>query len=226
MGQNEPPADEVKLLPEYRFNLGYAQDIPGNTRQLEVGLYRDLLNIKQNKYHLGMGIRMGVQQNNELAFTTAHPDLKSTDNKVDTLYIDQAISVGFNFFVNAEYQWTKSIAFGANLDILGWSVGTTEDRTYSPGTTSIQEGHSKDETASAYPTQANAFSFGNSKGCLNSQLYVKFNVSRKVGIRLGMAYLFQEYSTERTWGEFNAYRFEHNGPAFFAGLTFNRFDEK
>ena len=225
-GQNEPPPDEVKLIPEYRFNLGYAQDIPGNVRQLEIGLYRDLLNIKQNKYHLGMGVRMGVQQNNEGYFTTAHADLKSADNKIDSLYIDHAISVGFNFFVNAEYQWTKRIAFGGNLDILGWSTGTTQSHSFLPGTTSMEEGHMKDESAKAYPTQANAFSFGNSKGCLNSQLYVKFNLGRKVGLRLGLAYLFQEYSTERTWGEFSAYRFENNGAAFFAGLTFNRFDEK
>lgn len=225
MGQNEPPPEEFKTIPDYRFNVGYAWKGQG-IRHLELGLNKDLLDYNQEKLRFGLGVRIGTQQNQNVSFTTAHPSIKKNEANVDTLFHENVVSVAGNFYANLEYYILKKLSVGVNLDLLGISTGSNTNGTFVPGDASHQRGYESDNKAKSFPTQANAFSMGNSKGCLNSQLFVRYEPFRRFGIRAGFSYLFQEFSTEQTYGFFDAYRYENNTPAFFIGVTFNRIDEK
>ncbi len=224
--QNEPPAEVLKAIPDYRFNLSYAWSPTDAVRHVELGLNKDIINLRENKLRLGLGVRMGIQDNQNISFTTAHPTLKSSDATIDTLFNDRVLSVAFNFYANGEYFLLKNLSVGINLDLLGVSTGGDSKAFYRPGAHSKANGFIAESGITSFPTKANAFSSGNSKGSLNSQLYVRYEPFRRVGIRAGFAYLFQEFSTEQTLGSNSAYRYENNGMAFFVGITFNRIQEK
>lgn len=226
IAQNEPPEIELKTIPEYHVNLSYGWNTSEGIQHVELGLNKDLFNFKDDKIRIGFGVRMGVQDNAKRSYTTAHPTIKDNAADIDSIYLDKAVSVALNFYLNAEYYLTDKISVGGNMDLLGISMGPDYDAGYMPGTTSIQKGWVAENKVNAFATRANAFSFGNSKGCLNSQLYVRAEPFRKVSFRFGLAYLFQEFSTDRSFGAYSAYRFENNKMALFAGVTFNRFDEK
>lgn len=224
--QNEAPEIPPKIIPEYHFNLAYASGLSSDVQHLEVGLNKDLVNVLSNKLRLGLGVRIGVQDNKDMGFTSAHASIKGNESHLDTLLFDRVQSGAFNFYFNGEYHVSKHVSFGTTLDLLGISTGIKSDATYAPGATSQAYGYYRVEEVEAYPTASNAFSLGNSKGCLNAQLYAKIALSRKVAIRVGMSYLYQEFSTDNGYGAFSSYRFENNNVAFFGGVTFHRFDEK
>ncbi|MFT5723714.1 MAG: hypothetical protein ACI9JN_000831 [Bacteroidia bacterium] len=224
--QNEAPEIPPKVIPEYHFNLSYTFVHPESIQHLEIGLNKDIINLYSNKVRLGLGVRAGIQDNFNVDFTSAHSSIKDNANNRDTLYHKRLQSASFNLYFNGEYHVSKHVSFGLNLDVLGVSTGLKTDATYRPGITSQQLGYTVVDDVETQPTAANAFSFGNSKGSLNTQLYAKIELSRKVAFRAGIGYLFQEFSTEKGYGANNSYRFEYNTAAFFAGITFHRFDEK
>lgn len=226
MAQNEAPEIPLKIIPEYHFNLAYANGQSSSIQHIELGLNKDLINVLDNKLRLGLGVRMGIQDNKNISFTSAHASIKGNENHLDTLSLDRVQSAAFNFYFNGEYHVSKHISFGTTLDLLGISAGVKTEGEYLPGATSQEFGYYALPEVEAYPTPSNAFSLGNSKGCLNAQLYAKIALSRKVALRLGVSYLYQEFSTDHGYGAFKSYRFENNGMAFFGGFTFNRFDEK
>ena len=226
VAQNEPPEIELKTIPDYRFNLSYARNANEGVQHVELGLNKDIINVYQEKVRLGFGVRLGLQDNRDVRFTTAHATIKDKEANIDTLILDVGQSGAVNLYLNAEYQILKKLSVGVNLDLLGTSFGAEEKGVYRPGTMSQGGGYQAEAEVVASPTSANAFSMGNSKGGLNSQLYVRFEPARRFGIRAGLAYLFQEYSTARAFGSFSSYRYENNVPAFFIGVTFNRIEEK
>jgi hypothetical protein len=225
LGQNEAPEIPPKIIPEYHFNLAYT-GVVNDVEHIEVGLNKDLINLASNNLRLGLGIRMGLQDSKPKNYTSAHTDIKGIDDHLDTLQLGRVQSVSFNMYFNGEYFVSKHISFGMAVDLLGISTGLTYEGDYAPGVTSQEYRYFPTEEVEAKPTESNAFWFGNSKGCLNTQLYTRIPLSRKVSMRLGVSYLFQEFSTELGYGAFKSYRFENNNLAFFAGITFNRFDEK
>ena len=225
-GQNEAPEIPPKIIPDYHFNLSYTSVQSADIQHAEIGLNKDLFMLMSNKLRLGLGLRAGIQDNQNIAFTSAHASIKDNPNNLDTLFHSRVQSAAFNLYFNGEYALSKHVTFGLNLDLLGISTGLATDADYSPGATSQAYGYYAIDDVESIPTAANAFSFGNSKGALNTQLYVKLRVTRKVALRLGGAYLFQEFSTENGYGAFKSYRYEYNSIGYFVGLTFNRFNEK
>lgn len=225
-GQNEPKEIPLKAFPEYRFNVSYAEGLSASVRNLEIGLNTELLKFKQDNLIFGMGVRAGIQDYNKVTFTTAHANIKSQENDRDSLYFNRVQSMALNLSANVEYKLIPKLWVGGSLDLLGISLGLDSDAEFRPGVTSQQLGYFSESITDAHPTSANAFSFGNAKGCLNSQVYVRVEFSRKVNLRAGLAYLYQEFSTEDGYGAYSAYRYQNNNLAFFAGLTFNRFNEK
>ncbi|MCB9263145.1 MAG: hypothetical protein H6607_12290 [Flavobacteriales bacterium] len=225
--QNDPPKKEpLKIIPEYRFNISYAKNLDVGVQHLETGFTTDLLNIFDKKLRFGFGVRMGAQYNQNLDFTTAHANLKSTPSSVDTMHISNAASVAFNLYGNVEFALRKRIAIGVNVDFIGISTGLKAKGQFKPGKESTNQGFEIKNNVEIYPTAANAFTLYNSKGCLYNQAYIRIEPSRKFGIRLGLAYLNQEFSTNESVGVHNAYRFEYNTWGFMAGITFNNFNEK
>ena len=224
--QNEAPEIPPKLIPDYHFNLSYTAVSNTAIQHAEIGLNKDLFTLMSNKVRLGLGLRAGIQDNKDISFTSAHGAIKGNANHHDTLFHSRVQSAAFNLYFNGEYHLSKHVAFGLNLDLLGITTGLSTDANYIPGSTSEEYGYYAVEDVESIPTAANAFSFGDSKGGLNTQLYVKLALSRKVAFRAGVSYLFQEYSTELGYGAFKSYRYEYNTIGYHVGFTFNRFNEK
>lgn len=195
--QNEAPEIPPKIIPEYHFNLAYATNIkPEGIQHIEVGLNKDLVNVFNNKLRLGLGVRLGIQDSKNPVFTSAHASIKGDADNLDTLFADRVQSAGFNFYFNGEYIFAKHQSFGLTLDLLGISAGLNYDAVYLPGVTSRQYGYYTVQDVEMYPTASNAFSFGNAKGNLNTQLYYRIELSRKLSFRIGASYLYQEFSTD------------------------------
>lgn len=224
--QNEPADIPEKTIPEYRFNIGYGQSLEGNTQFANITLHKDLLNFKDEKILIGMGLRGFITDAKDIGFTTAHADIKKNINDVDTMMTDRVQAGSLNLFLNAEYKLTKRIYVGGTLDFIGFSGGLDYDGDYRPGPTSQADNHLAQNNITLYPTAANAFGLRNAKGTLHSGVFVRLQVHRKVGIRLGLSHVTQEFSTDLGYGSNQAYRFKNHSWAYMASLCFNRFDEK
>ena len=138
MAQNEAPEIPPKIIPEYHFNLAYARSFSDTKIQhVELGLNKDLINVFNNKLRLGLGVRIGIQDNQYPVFTSAHASIKGDKNNHDTLFLlDRVQSAAFNFYFNGEYHVAKHSSFGLTLDLLGVSGGLKSDAVYIPGPTS------------------------------------------------------------------------------------------
>ena len=224
--QNEPTDVPEKTIPEYRFNVGYGQSLEGNTQFANLTLHKDLLNFKEEKILIGMGLRGFITDTKNVGFTTAHADIKKNASDVDTMLVKRVQAGSINLFLNAEYKLTKRIYVGGTLDFIGFSGGLDYEGDFKPGPTSQSDNHLAQNTIDIYPTAANAFGLRNAKGTLQAGVFVRLQVHRKVGIGLGLSHVTQEFSTDLGYGSNQAYRFENRSWAYMASLCFNRFDEK
>lgn len=214
------------MIADYHVNVAFSKSVQPGVAHLELGMNKDLFNFMDNKLRLGFGVRVGVQDNQQVTFTTARKALKDSESNIDSLYYDQVQGFSFNFYANGEYYLKSWLSVGLNTDILGITTGFEKDATYSPGMASAQSGASRDIFATARPTAANAFSFGDQKGMLMSQLFVRFEPSKQISFKLGYSILMAEYSTVESYGGNTQYRFENHSGAFAFGISFNKFDNK
>ncbi|MBI1305935.1 MAG: hypothetical protein GC181_04890 [Bacteroidetes bacterium] len=215
----------AQRIAEYKFDVEYIRSMKAGTQQLGVGMSRDLFNFMDNKLRLGFGIRAIAGDYNNISFTTAHPDLRKTDGKVDTLYPGRVQNFAFNFTAHGEYYVRSWFSAGLHLDLIGITTGSKVEAEYHLGPVSKAGGTVTQKNVEAAPTSANAFSMRNQKGTMNNLLYLRFEPKETYSIRVGVGFALTEYSTNKALGPNNQFRFEANRAAYFIGFTLNKFDE-
>jgi hypothetical protein len=216
---------QAQQIADYRFNLGFTK-AGGGVMNVELGLNRDLFNFYDNDLRLGFGVRMGLQNNKDVTFASAGKEWKEKDNTIDYITFEQIQSMSFNLYAQAEYYVKPKLSGGINLDLLGISTGPTKNGNYRPGVTSMLEGFKAKSNVEAKATQANAFSFSNSKGSLVSQVYGRFEPNKHIAFKIGYAFVLSEISTVETQGNGGQFRFENNTGGVFFGFSYNKFDNK
>lgn len=216
----------AQQIAEYRFNASLAKSIKPGVLHLELGLNKDLFNFLDNDLRLGFGVRLGVQDNNNLSYTSARKAYKKDDNLVDTMVFGRTQVLSFNFNAQAEYYLKKWLAAGLAVDLIGISTGVETNAAYHPGKESTTSGYKSLSEVKTRPTSANAFSLADQKGTLNTQLFLRLEPNKNFAFRIGFACLMNEFSTELTYGSRGQYRFENNVGAYFLGVSFNKFDNK
>ena len=160
----------------------------------------------KRKFKIGTGIRFTY-------FTAHHKDLITAPAKLtsgekgpqvlfkdnilsnlDTLHIAK-IGVGYiNIPIHLQYSFSQKLEIGFNIDAIGLSFGNKQSGTfYASDSRSLNK-----STQTAKPTVFNALLVSdNDLGSLNSELYGRYWVNDKIGIRAGLSFQFIEYTTDK-----------------------------
>jgi hypothetical protein len=136
----------------------------------------------------------------------------------DTVYFNASQTNGFNLFIGFQYRIWRKLDVGVDIDLIGMSIGAGHTGQYS-STKNTPGMYANGQRA--YPTGFNVMLLGdNDIGCLNSEIFVRFWLNRKWGIKASFNYITTEFTTVNRLRLDND-RFRHR--AFMAGLgvTFN-----
>lgn len=152
------------------------------------------------KFALGLGGRLTSYFGNNQYYTTAPAELTSGGTGPGVIFKDDIIANIDSFLVrspqanclnisfNLEYPLSKKITAGFNIDMIGFSFGSSQPGTYINGTTSTP--------VNASPTPFNILLVSdNDRGSLNSELYLRYFLNERIAIKLGAQFLFTEYTT-------------------------------
>ncbi|CAH0994201.1 hypothetical protein EMA8858_00309 [Emticicia aquatica] len=169
--------------------------------------YQYLLGIgKTGKFKVGSGIRFTYFSGKNMDLITAPASLTSgqkgpqvlfTENifsNFDTLKIAK-IGVGYlNIPIHLQYSFSNKFEIGFNIDAIGLSFGSKQNGTfYASESKSLHK-----SSQSAKPTTFNLLLVSdNDLGSLNSELYARYWVNDKIGLRAGLSFQFVEYSTDK-----------------------------
>ena len=98
----------------------------------------------------------------------------------------------FNLSINIQYTTKEKIDIGFNIDAIGFSFGKKETGEYI-----AYQSTSNNTIQSAKPTPFNLLLVSdNDLGSLNSELFIRYWLSPKWGLRAGASFLFTEYTTD------------------------------
>lgn len=161
---------------------------------------------KKGKFKIGTGLRFTYFAGNHKDLITAPATLTSGEkgpqvlfkenilSNLDTLHLAK-VGVGYiNIPIHLQYSFSQKLEVGFNIDAIGFSFGSKQS-----GTFYAKESNSLNKsTQSAKPTTFNALLVSdNDLGSLNSELYARYWVNDKIGIRAGLSFQFIEYTTDK-----------------------------
>jgi hypothetical protein len=200
-------------------NNNYAElggGIGSSVGSINVALHKNWTLGKKDKFVIGTGIRLTSFFGTNSNFSSAPPDFTGEAKNVDTLFASSPSMSSINALINLGYRLNNKLEVGFNIDVIGISFGTKGTPTF------ISNG--KKTATTANPTSPNILLVGeNDKGSLNSHLYVKYEISRNVGIKLAYQFLFNELTTEtkiQTFPSAND-RFRQKSAMVFAGISYS-----
>lgn len=107
---------------------------------------------------------------------------------IDTFLVKSPQVNSFNTSINIDYQITKKITLGFNIDAIGFSFGGNRNGNYINGPIG--------KMTNAAPTTFNILLISdNDRGTLNSEFYLKYFLNEKWALKFGAQFLFTEYTT-------------------------------
>jgi hypothetical protein len=189
------------------------------------------VNVKAIKnFKIGYGIRLTSQFGNKLNYTTAPAILTSKQRgpqvffsevypeNIDTFYVSSSQVNALNLSINLQYNLSKKLEVGFNIDAIGFSFGKGISGNYK----SYQD-ITNTALQSAKPTSFNLLLISdNDIGSLNSELYFRYWCNKKIGVKFGATFLFTEYSTANKLRLDND-RWRNKSLMALLGITFNPF---
>src|SRR5688572_2076859 len=137
-------------------------------------------------------------------------------DNMDTFLIKTSQVNSFNVALTLGYNLSERLMLRFNIDVIGFSFGKSVKGNYINGTQGSIE--------SASPTAFNLLLVSdNDKGSLNSELFARYRLNDKWGIKGGIQFLFTEFTTDskvQQVPEAND-RFRNKSLMFSAGVSFN-----
>lgn len=181
----------------------------------------------RHKLGVGMGGRFTSYFGQNQYYTTAPAKLTSGSTgplvifkedvvaNIDTLLVQSPQVNALNAFINIDYTLSQKFTIGFNIDAIGFSFGGSKQANYINGSAGkITEGS---------PTGFNILLVSdNDRGSLNSELYVRYSLNEKWGLKAGGQFLFTEYTTTtkvQTFPEEND-RFRNKSLLFCLGISY------
>ena len=147
---------------------------------------------KSKKFSVGLGLRHSTHIGTNLEYSTAPAKFTKDEKMVDTMVLKNSSVTSFNIAIDLRYRIVKQISVGFNIDAIGFSFGAEQDGALAA------EGDIY--TTRAKPTLANVLLVGdNDIGTLNSELYLIYHATDKLGIKAGISHLFTEYTTDKKY---------------------------
>jgi len=175
---------------------------------------------KKKKINIGYGLRYTGFWAGSTNYITAPANLSSDEKTIDTLTLGNSSNHSINAFIHLNYKFHKKVDVGFTIDAVGFSFGGNQN-----GQFSSSENNGNFETSQlATPTSFNALLIGdNDRGQLNSEFYIRYWLSPKIGIRAGYSYLFSEYTTQNVLTNNND-RFRHKASMGFIAISIKPFN--
>lgn len=133
---------------------------------------------------------------------------------IDTFLIQSPQVNCLNLSININYQFSKKIDAGFNIDALGFSFGGNRQGNYINGPTGKMSG--------AAPTSFNLLLVSdNDRGSLNSEFFVRYFLNDRWALKAGAQFLFTEYTTSTKVQQFPEEndRFRNKSLLFCLGVT-------
>lgn len=181
----------------------------------------------KKKFQLGYGARltwaMGINQE----YITAPAKLTSgktgpgvlfiselLEANLDTVLMGKTRIASLNASIHLQYNFSEKLALGFNIDAIGLSLGGKQHGVFNPGN------GNNTQNIEAKPTGFNALLISdNDLGTLNSELYVQYKATPQLSVKLGMSFVFLEYTTTQKLALDND-RFRSKVPALGLGLVY------
>jgi long-subunit fatty acid transport protein len=162
--------------------------IRGASGTLGLALHKNWSLGKKDKFLIGTGVRFTSFFGNNITFITAPASLTADPKNIDSLLAPKPALSSLNAIINLGYRLNNKVELGFNIDAAGISFGANGSPKY------ISNGKSAATTAK--PTAVNILLVGdNDKGSLNSHFYAKYEISKKIGVKLAYQFLFNELTT-------------------------------
>ncbi len=170
-----------------------------------------------HKFRLGYGLRVSSLSGTNLNYTTAPANLAADLTKVDTLLVAKANTIALNAVINIQYQLSKKLMVGFNIDAIGIGLGS---ETVSTLISSDTKAAGLPANPSVKPSSLNALLVGNNDlGQLKSELYAAYNVSSKLWVKGGLDLTFSEYTAAQKLTQDND-RFRYKANLIFLGISY------
>jgi hypothetical protein len=177
---------------------------PRNTTSIDVSFAKgkgttNALSINQlfglgakKRFKIGLGLRLSNFSGKDLEYTTAPAKLASEPASVDTFLLTKAQSNSLNLSIHLQHSHGK-FDLGFNIDALGATFGKAQT-----GLVLASPSNLNNTNQNATLTKENLLLVGNNdKGSLNSELYLRYWLKPRIGIRAGASFLFSEYTTNQ-----------------------------
>jgi hypothetical protein len=158
----------------------------------------------KKKFYVGLGARFTSYLGADKNYITAPAKLTSgktgpsvlfvenIQENIDTLIMKYPQVNAVNLLVNLGYQFNNKLSIGFNIDFVGFSFGGTKNSNYFSTNNGVKSG----KMISATPTLFNLLLISdNDLGSLNSELYARYQIKQKWGLKAGLQFLFTEYKT-------------------------------
>jgi hypothetical protein len=159
---------------------------------------------KKKKFELGIGGRWTTYFGTKKDFVTAGPasltrtstipflivfsDLQ--EENLDTLNVQRPLVNAINASFNMGYHFTPKLYGGINIDVIGFSFGRKSSAVLTSNGTTQTEPESK-------PASFNLLLTGDhDKGSLNSEFFIRYQVSKQISLKALYQFVFVEYRTE------------------------------
>lgn len=183
---------------------------------------------KSKKLKMGVGVRLNSSFGNNLLFETAPAKLTSGQTgpgvlfaenikaNIDTLRINSPQVNALNLYYTIEYAVSKKFDVGFNIDLLGFSFGGSKPATYLSNNVGT--------ATTAKPTAFNLLLISdNDLGTLNSEIYGRYHLNKKIALKAGATFIFNEYKTttkvQNVAGQTND-RFRNKALMAMVGISF------
>jgi len=144
---------------------------------------------------------------------------------IDTISTATASTYSLNIALHVSYNITQKIDVGLNIDAIGFSFGPKKtfniiSSVYDENQEPVQQGS---------PTSFNLLlTSDNDIGSLNSEFFVRYWITPKIGVRAGYTFLFSEYQTEKDLsfddGRIVNDRFRYKSSMALVAVTFKPFN--
>jgi hypothetical protein len=119
---------------------------------------------------------------------------ENIEENIDTITVATASTNSVNLAFYIEYAISSRLYLGFNIDVVGFSFGPKKQ--FNIISSSFDQGQDPVQTGS--PTRFNLLlTSDNDIGSLNSEFYFKYQISKKIGLRIGYTFLFSEYQTDK-----------------------------
>jgi hypothetical protein len=159
-------------------------------------------------FKVGWGVRLTSFFSGSLQARTAPASLTSGKqsiaalfsedivSQIDTFNLAKAQTNALNAVIYLQYSLTPKLEVGFNIDAIGLTFGGRQSGTFRAKQSDATGRANNDKVFTAKPTVFNLLLVSDSDlGSLNSELYARYWVNDRIGVRAGLSFQFVEYTT-------------------------------